>query len=191
MFQLFCSSIFSPGHWPIIFSNIYSHHHIACSASLQLSHPRCRTAFAVRVDRPPLASQSPPRRLMLPAAFALDVPRPPIPVRVVALRVLPLTRQLALAPPAAPPASKCRLTEKIAAARLAVLALTVPSAHALRAAPLPTLPTAHVQPVPPRPMLLDARAPLAPVFPNKRNVGSWKIMSMRQLSLSRVIENEI
>ena len=135
----------------------------------QLLHPRCRMAFAVPVDRPPLASRSPPRRLMmLPAAFALDVPRPLIPAPAAARRALPLIRQRALAHHAVPLASKCRLTVMIAVARHAVPALTVPSAPALRAVLLPTPPTAHVLPVPPRPTLLAAHALLAPVFPNKR-----------------------
>ena len=124
-------------------------------------------ASAVPADRPPLASRLPPRLLMLPAAFALDVPRPLIPAPAAARRALPLTRQRALARRAVPPASKCRLTETIAAARHAAPALTVPSAPALHAALLLTPPTAHVQPVPPRPMLPDARALLAPMFPNK------------------------
>lgn len=134
---------------------------------LQLSHPRCRTASAARADRPPLASRSTPRRLMLPAASALDVPRPLIPARAAARRALRLIRQRALVPHAVPPASKCRLTEMTAAARHAVLVLTVPFAPALRAVLPPIPPTAHVRPVPPRPMLLDARVPLAPGFPNK------------------------
>ena len=133
----------------------------------QLLHPRCRTAFAALADRPPRASRSPPRRRMLPAASALDVRRPPIPARAAARRALPLTRQRVLARRAVPPALKCRLTETIAAARHAAPALTVPSAPALHAALLLTPPTAHVQPVPPRPMLPDARALLAPMFPNK------------------------
>ena len=142
-----------------------SYHSIV--SQFQPSHPRCRTASAALADRPPLASRSPPRRRMLPAASVLDVPRPLIPAPAAARRALPLTRQHALAPHAVPPASKCRLTETIAAARHAVPALMVPSAPALHAALLLTPPTAHVQPVPPRPMLPDARALLAPVFPNK------------------------
>ena len=128
-----------------------SYHSIV--SQFQPSHPRCRTAFAALADRPPRASRSPPRRRMLPAASALDVRRPPIPARAAARRALPLTRQRALARRAVPPASKCRLTETIAAARHAALLLTQP--------------TAPVQPVPPRPMPPDARALLAPVFPNK------------------------
>ena len=127
-------------------------------------------ASAVPVDRPLLASRSPPRRLMLPAAFALDVPRPLIPAPAAARRALPLTRQRALVLRAAPLASKCRLTAMTAVARHAVLALTVPFALALYAALPPTLPIAHALPVPPRPTLLDAPAPLAQVFPNKRIV---------------------
>ena len=138
--------------------------------TLQPLHPRCRMASAVPADRPPLASRSPPRRRMLPAAFALVVPRPLIPARAAARRALPLTRQRALVPHAVPQASKCRRTVTIAVARRAVLALTVPFALALHAALPPTLPIAHALPVPPRPTLLDAPAPLAQVFPNKRIV---------------------
>ena len=138
--------------------------------TLQPLHPRCRMASAVPADRPPLASRLPPRLLMLPAAFALDVPRPLIPAPAAARRALPLTRQRALVLRAAPPASKCRLTAMTAVARHAVLALTVPFALALHAVLPPTPPTAHAPPVPPRSTLLDAPALPAPVFPNKRIV---------------------
>ena len=100
---------------------------------------------------------------MLPAAFALDVPRPLIPALAAAQRALPLTRQRALVLRAVPPASKCRRTVTIVAARHAVPALTVPFALALHAVLPPTLPTVHAPPVPPRPTLLDAPALLAPV----------------------------
>jgi hypothetical protein len=98
---------------------------------------------AVHVVQPPPGSRS-PRRLMLPAAPALDAPRPPIPAHADARRAPPLIRQRALALHAAPPAFECRLTEMTVVARRAAPQLMAPSAHARRAAPQLILPTAHV-----------------------------------------------